>query len=524
VYSSAATGAHAIIGNPGDPDTFWGRFAASGFEGGLGLPTGEAADDGDGSFHQDFQKGVIYWSATTGAHAILGNPSDPNTFWGCFAASGFEGGLGLPTGEAADDGDGSFHQDFQGGVIDWSAAMGAHATLGDPGFGLQDLNAADWANANIAYGQKQYTLRPTLIVITHGATTNSIAGPNSGRGVWDWQTELASRLQLQLETAGSQTYTMVVDWDSLGPDSSAASQLKGHIADFLSSRSQTWDVVLIGHSRGAILNHDALCQLGQPDHLGTVQEIMLDPTASTTMGDVYPEYKPGNVSRAVVYDDGQPFAPFGVTTALGYTRDGMQVPGTEYQQVNSTTNWWNPSYSHVQMPDWYMQSGKSQSDMSWFIAAKQASAQGDPWASNSTSQYPTEAGLGSSQRELLSLGALPEINSLINMGWSSNDGGNAHGYISVLGVGDADLRVGKDGVWVSAAGSGTLFGRLTGAAVTVGMGPSGFEVSESSIVGVSIVGDSNGLSVSADAGGVIGMTVGTSGGSISVAGIKVVAW
>jgi hypothetical protein len=86
-----------------------------GLAGSLGLPAGNAVDNGDGSFHQDFQKGVIYWSAGTGAHAILGNPFDPNTFWGRFAASGYERGLGLPLADQFTTADAGVAQHFQGG-------------------------------------------------------------------------------------------------------------------------------------------------------------------------------------------------------------------------------------------------------------------------------------------------------------------------------------------------------------------------------------------------------------------------
>src|SRR5262249_55041158 len=68
------------------------------------LPARSPIDLGNGIFHLDLQAGVIYWSAATGAHAVLGSPGDANTFLGRFAASGSENCLGLPVGERVDHG------------------------------------------------------------------------------------------------------------------------------------------------------------------------------------------------------------------------------------------------------------------------------------------------------------------------------------------------------------------------------------------------------------------------------------
>jgi hypothetical protein len=130
IYSSDATGAHGLLGNPNDPTTFWGKFAQLDYERGLGLPTSDV-NQGNGFTWQNFQNGVIYWSGATGAHAIFGNPNDPSTFWGKFAQLDYERGLGLPTSDV-NQGNGFTWQNFQNGVIYWSGATGAHAIFGNP--------------------------------------------------------------------------------------------------------------------------------------------------------------------------------------------------------------------------------------------------------------------------------------------------------------------------------------------------------------------------------------------------------
>jgi hypothetical protein len=86
-----------------------------GATGSLGLPGG-GVNQGDGFQWQDFQYGVIYYSSGTGAHAILGNPTDRSTFWGAFAASDYQRGLGLPVSDAVIQ-NGRLVQLFQKGAL-----------------------------------------------------------------------------------------------------------------------------------------------------------------------------------------------------------------------------------------------------------------------------------------------------------------------------------------------------------------------------------------------------------------------
>lgn len=111
VYSDGST-ALAISGD------IWTEYAtlnqSAGF---LGLPTSDV-NSGNGFRWQNFQRGVIYWSPATGAHALLGNPGDQNTIWGRWAQQGFEHGpLGLPTSDRIDFGSGWWGNRFEHGAI-----------------------------------------------------------------------------------------------------------------------------------------------------------------------------------------------------------------------------------------------------------------------------------------------------------------------------------------------------------------------------------------------------------------------
>ncbi|MGY1652637.1 reprolysin-like metallopeptidase [Geodermatophilus sp. SYSU D01119] len=121
LYWSAASGAHAVL------PPVWDRWAASGWEfGSLGYPTSdmgcELADDG---CYQHFQGGTVMWSPDSGAWAVSGGLRD-----GWFANGSEAGFLGYPTAAAVCGlRNGGCFQPFQGGPLYWSAASGAHAVL-----------------------------------------------------------------------------------------------------------------------------------------------------------------------------------------------------------------------------------------------------------------------------------------------------------------------------------------------------------------------------------------------------------
>lgn len=123
VFFSPTTGAHAVIGR------ISGRHKElGGAYGQLGLPTAneQATPDKRGYF-SEFTGGVIYWTAKTGAHAVRGRILD---HWDSLGRE--SGELGFPIGEEKASADGrGVSQEFEKGVVFWSLETGAHLVKGD---------------------------------------------------------------------------------------------------------------------------------------------------------------------------------------------------------------------------------------------------------------------------------------------------------------------------------------------------------------------------------------------------------
>ena len=125
VYWSPGTGAHEVRG------AIRGRWNSTGREtGSLGYPTGdERVLSGGTGVLQAFQRGWIYWSEDSGARIVL--PGAVRDRW---ASLGWENGvLGYPVGDQRrlPDGRGQV-QSFQRGHVYWTAATGAQAVLNGP--------------------------------------------------------------------------------------------------------------------------------------------------------------------------------------------------------------------------------------------------------------------------------------------------------------------------------------------------------------------------------------------------------
>ena len=126
IHWTATTGAHVVRG------AIAGIWLASGGTGGpLGYPTAteRTTPNGNGQM-QTFERGTVYWSASTGARIVRGDIAATYT-----AAGGSSGVLGLPTAEATATGTGGTGrvQTFQGGTIYWTSTGGAHVVRGGIG-------------------------------------------------------------------------------------------------------------------------------------------------------------------------------------------------------------------------------------------------------------------------------------------------------------------------------------------------------------------------------------------------------
>jgi uncharacterized protein with LGFP repeats len=120
VYWSGASGAHALVGG------ILYRYLVAGGPAALGLPTSDEADAGvPGGRVSVLQRGRIYWSATTGAHGVVGG------ILSHFLDVGGPAVLGLPVAAERSAGvAGGRVSSFQRGRVYWGAATGAHAVVG----------------------------------------------------------------------------------------------------------------------------------------------------------------------------------------------------------------------------------------------------------------------------------------------------------------------------------------------------------------------------------------------------------
>jgi uncharacterized protein with LGFP repeats len=122
IYWSAATGARVVSG---PIFTLWKATGAE--HGPLGYPTSDVTATADGKGQKaTFEHGSIYWSAATGARAMLGPIQDRWIALGAERSS-----LGYPTSSVSTlpDKAGQYAA-FQHGSIYWSAATGAQAISG----------------------------------------------------------------------------------------------------------------------------------------------------------------------------------------------------------------------------------------------------------------------------------------------------------------------------------------------------------------------------------------------------------
>jgi hypothetical protein len=150
---------------------------------------------------------------------------------------------------------------------------------------------------------------PVLVVITHGQQFDPFgSGRRDQRG--DWVDQLADGIQQELMTGlrGSSVPIKVIEpnWDTFGGSNRPAEFMADYvkrITDDPSLSPDPWDILLVGHSRGAIFNHNLAKLLGGDARIDFVEEILLDPTAAHVSGDQYPQGVPDPVAHLIDYDD-----------------------------------------------------------------------------------------------------------------------------------------------------------------------------------------------------------------------------
>jgi len=113
IYWTPGTGAHTVYGSIRE------EWQSLGWELGiLGYPTSDESDGINGARYDDFQRGKIYWSPSTGAHEVHGAILDR------WASLGWEHStLGLPVSDEFAI-SGGRQSTFQGGYITWTSAGG----------------------------------------------------------------------------------------------------------------------------------------------------------------------------------------------------------------------------------------------------------------------------------------------------------------------------------------------------------------------------------------------------------------
>jgi hypothetical protein len=131
-----------------------------------------------------------------------------------------------------------------------------------------------------------YNFRPTLFI--------SLPGADPSPDIDSWQTELERQIGALASSSNprhSQYMHFAVDWDSDEVLRRQVEDLGGLVNDFLNNRAYPWDVVIVGHSRGGIFAHELTRKIVGNNNLKNLHTFLLDPTAATVWGDLYPRYK-----------------------------------------------------------------------------------------------------------------------------------------------------------------------------------------------------------------------------------------
>jgi len=203
----------------------------------------------------------------------------------------------------------------------------------------------------------QIAYRPTLFVSIHGATN-----PFEENGRDEWQTSLTANSDMGNIARDSQYSYFSVTWNDVFPTHSQAKDLARMISGFLENNNTAWDVVLIGHSRGGIFAHQTAQFLSQNKaRYDTLHTVLLDATAATGLGDIYPFKEIPNTHGNALYDN----LAFSNAGRVGTISD-KPIDGYNNIQINYRQS--SAGNSHAEFAnDWVMSSSSDNSSLSGFI-------------------------------------------------------------------------------------------------------------------------------------------------------------
>lgn len=140
----------------------------------------------------------------------------------------------------------------------------------------------------------QYRGRPTLIVSIVGWAGQA---PGQAPELAGWQESLKHKINdlrssqcTDMATANlqSQIKYMKVNWHSANSNKRQVKALATFISRWLSIKENSWDIVLVGHSRGGIFAHDLSEKLKNVSKINSLHTVLLDPTSSSSVSDTYP--------------------------------------------------------------------------------------------------------------------------------------------------------------------------------------------------------------------------------------------
>ncbi len=165
--------------------------------------------------------------------------------------------------------------------------------------------------------------RPTLFITLHGASLVDVF--KDGAGIDQYQNDIAASIRKRGLQHNYAVWT--VKWDSLLNNTRQVKKLRERVNGFLSEQKYNWDVVVVGFSRGGVFAHELSDDIEHNSKINKLYTILLDPTASKTIGDRYPSSASNGAKREnYLYYDSLPWYKYDAATTIadkpidGYAR------------------------------------------------------------------------------------------------------------------------------------------------------------------------------------------------------------